>query len=139
MSKIEPNTDYRDKGVTIQVKDKEYPLVRTTAKMAFYLDGDKEKRISINKVNNPDSGSKSNSKKSKGGKVSNFNSDKKGPVGNGNFGGHMPHVPESCDHKKVFEDDKGVRWIDNQICFNFCKVKKCNRWREYKKEVSKKS
>lgn len=132
---IQPNTDYKDQGKVILVKDKEYPLVRTTAKMAFYLDGDKEKRISINKVNNSDSGSTKSTKSKKSGKVSHSNSDKTGPVGNGNFGGHMPNVPESCTHKRVFEDDKGVRWIDNQICLNFCKVKKCDRFKEYKKEI----
>lgn len=135
---IKPNTSYEGQGVKVMIEGKEYPLIRTTAKMAFYDVDGKEKRISLKKVNtqDSDSNSKKGKKSRKSNKVSDSNSDRKGPVGNGNFGGHMPNVPESCTHSRVFVDDKGVRWIDNQICNSFCKVKKCDRWREYRKETA---
>lgn len=136
---IKPNTSYEGQGVMVTIEGKEYPLIRTTAKMAFYDVDGKEKRISLKKVNSQDSESKSNKKGSKkSNKVSNSNSGRKGPVGNGNFGGHMSHVPESCTHKSIFKDDNDIRWIDNQICYRSCKVKKCDRWREYRKETASK-
>ena len=50
-----------------------------------------------------------------------------------NWGGHMPFVPMSCTHNRVFaqkQEDGKVRWIDNGICNTHCKDK-CDRWKQY--------
>lgn len=116
---IEKNKTFRS-GYKVKIKGKIYPLIKTSTKSVHYLNRDKiEKRTSIKNVQEV------------------IEPPPKEEQEFYNFGGHMPHVPVSCVHERVFEDGQGIRWIDNQICSNFCKVKKCDRWREYRKQTAR--
>jgi len=125
---ISPNTEFYGK-TKIKLNDKEFPLVRTTTKMAFYLDGDKEKRISLSKLNDTKSEEKHKLLKKK----------KIEPVKRlGLHGGHMPDAPSDCSHpKKFFDNISETNWIDINIC-NMLKCNtKCARYNEYRKGMSK--
>lgn len=124
---IEPKKNY-DGKINVRIGDKEYPLIRTTAKMAFYKDGDKERRVSLTKLN----GTKAEENHKKANRK-----EKIKPVEKlGLWGGHMPDAPESCSHPKKFYDNTSkTNWIDVNICNGCKKSKGCSRWKEYKKQV----
>jgi len=115
---IDKNRNFGN-GYKVVIKGKTYPLIKTSMKSVYYLKDKKEKRTSIFNVERV------------------IEPPKRDTTGFHNFGGHVPYVPETCDHPKIFEYE-GIRWIDNQICYNVCKVKKCDRWREYRKEMNQK-
>lgn len=113
---IKKNVVYSD-GYKVQIKGKSHPLIKTSLKSVYYLNSkNKEKRTNIDNVEQV------------------FPPKKKEEKGTHNFGGHMPHPPEDCNHSRIFEHE-GIRWIDNVICVK-CK-KKCTRWKEYNKTTKK--
>ncbi len=135
MLRLEPNTDYtgQDKLLKIKSKKEPKPLVRTTGKSAFYLDGDKTRYTSFQNCHifDPavDGGGNGNG---------NGREKKVKPVTQYNlWGGHMPDVPDECEHPRAFVDERtGTRWIDNGICATACKkASKCSRRIEYKKSM----
>ena len=118
--KLKSNKDYKDQGIKIQVKGREYPLIRTTTKMAVYDDGSgKERKVKLENTKVVETEQKTNTEQTEQTKKFWY------------FGGHMPFVPENCDNKNIFTDEHGIRWIDNVICAK-CK-KKCQRRKEFKK------
>lgn len=120
--KIVPNKDYRNQGIKILIKKKEYSLVRTTAKMAVYIDKNKkERKTKIENVEITQSSKKTEK------------TEDKEEIEPRYIGGHMPHVPQSCNHHRVFEDNWGIRWIDNLICSRCSKKNKCQRRKEFDK------
>ena len=121
---LTPNTNYQG-SVEVTIGNKSYKVSRTTAKMAFYMDGDKEKRISLTKVN--DDKSEKNHKLNKKKHIK--------PIKRlGLWGGHMPDAPESCSHPKKFYDEYSkTNWIDINICNGCKKNKGCSRFKEHKK------
>jgi hypothetical protein len=48
---MERNKNYTKDGIFIIVEGQEYPLLKTSNKMAFYMKDDEIKRIKIEKVN----------------------------------------------------------------------------------------
>ena len=47
---IEKNTNYASKGKVVLIEGEEYPLLKTTEKMAFIMKGDEIKRVKLEKV-----------------------------------------------------------------------------------------
>jgi hypothetical protein len=47
---IEKNTNYASKGKLVVIEGVEYPLLKTTEKMVFYMVEDEIKRVKIDKV-----------------------------------------------------------------------------------------
>lgn len=47
---IEKNTNYASQGKVVVIEGEEYPLLKTTEKMVFYMKEDEIKRIKIDKV-----------------------------------------------------------------------------------------
>ncbi len=125
---IEPKTDYQGK-TKIKVNDKEFPLLRTTAKTAFYKDGDKERRISLSKLNDTKAEEKH--------KMSQKKRSVKPVEKLGLWGGHMPDVPIECNHpRKFFDNTSKTNWIDINICNIGCSAT-CFRYKDFKKGMGK--
>ena len=49
---IEKNTNYANTAKIVVIEGKEYPLLKTTEKMVFYMCEDEIKRAKIDKVEN---------------------------------------------------------------------------------------
>ena len=47
---IEKNTNYANTGKIVVIEGVEYPLLKTTEKMVFYMKEDEIKRVKIDKV-----------------------------------------------------------------------------------------
>jgi len=48
--KLEKNKNYATEGLLVVIEGKEYPLLKTTEKMVFYMNEDHIKRTKIDKV-----------------------------------------------------------------------------------------
>jgi hypothetical protein len=131
MLELKPNTDYSGQDILLKVNGKKEPrpLVRTTAKSAFYLDGDKTRYTAFKNcyIYDP-SVNGGNGRKKELKPVTQYNL----------WGGHMSDVPVECEHPRAFVDERtGTRWIDNAICATTCKkASKCSRRLEYKKTLT---